>query len=226
MENFGIPSDCPLFSGLSEEEILHVLSCLRAVKRSYKKGTVVLRAGTENPKPGIVLSGRICLEKTDFSGNRTLMTTLSAPSLFGEALIHTKDKTLPADVVAATDAEILFLDAEKLASPCKNCCKEHVRILQNTVVILSEKNKFLTQRLGHITRRTLRGKILAFLSEERTKQHGNEIVIPFSREELAAYLAADRSALSAELSKMQKEGFFTFRKNKFLLHPEKNGFSE
>ena len=41
--------------------------------------------------------------------------------------------------------------------------------------------------------------------------------IPFDRQQMADYLGVDRSALSAELSKMQKEGLLRYRKSDFFL---------
>ncbi len=44
--------------------------------------------------------------------------------------------------------------------------------------------------------------------------------IPFDRQQLADYLGVDRSALSNELSKMQKDGLISFKKNEFTLTSE------
>ena len=48
----------------------------------------------------------------------------------------------------------------------------------------------------------------------------NTFRIPFDREELAAFLCVNRSALSHELSLMEQEGLIQFRKNQFTILPK------
>ncbi len=58
------------------------------------------------------------------------------------------------------------------------------------------------------------GVSLSFESERQKKQ---TFTIPYNRQQLADYLAVDRSALSAELSRMKKDGLIRFEKNCFQL---------
>ena len=51
----------------------------------------------------------------------------------------------------------------------------------------------------------------------------NDFDIPFNRQQLADYLSVDRSALSAELGKMQKEGLLRVKKNLFEIMKESKG---
>ncbi len=217
MKNWDVLHKTALFSDITEAGATTLLTCLSAKEKSFVKGAYVYLMGDENCKPGVVLSGKLYLVKEDCFGNSTLMATLTPGSLFGEALVHTKDKTMPANLFAVTDCRVLFFDYEKIPSPCEKLCPCHTQFLKNLLEVISEKNKFLTQRIGHITKRSLREKICAYLSEERTRQNSDTVVIPYNRRELAEYLAADRSALSAELSRMQKEGMLTYDKNRFVL---------
>ena len=78
----------------------------------------------------------------------------------------------------------------------------------------------------HLSRRTLREKVLSYLGEQAAKQGSREFDIPFDRQKLADYLAADRSALSAVLGKLLREGVLTFRKHHFILHTEDEAVHE
>ena len=49
---------------------------------------------------------------------------------------------------------------------------------------------------------------------EREKE---EFDIPYNRQQLADYLGVDRSAMSNELGKMQKDGLLEVKKNEFVL---------
>ena len=53
--------------------------------------------------------------------------------------------------------------------------------------------------------------------EQLTINNSCEFEIHMNRQELADYLGVDRSALSAELSKMHKEGLITYNHNKFIV---------
>ncbi|MFQ9394553.1 MAG: hypothetical protein ACLR2E_11475 [Lachnospiraceae bacterium] len=56
-----------------------------------------------------------------------------------------------------------------------------------------------------ISKKTLREKILAYLSLQAETQHSRYFESPLGRVELAEYLCADRSALTRELAKMKKK---------------------
>ena len=67
-------------------------------------------------------------------------------------------------------------------------------MLENMVRILAVKNIRLNQKLAFISRRTIRQKLLSYLSEQALEQESRSFSIPFSRQELADFLCADRSA--------------------------------
>lgn len=80
------------------------------------------------------------------------------------------------------------------------------------------KNLNLSARMLHTAPKTIRGRLISYFSQKAAETGGREFTIPFSRQELADYIGVDRSALSAELSKMQNDGILTYRKNEFKLN--------
>ena len=84
-------------------------------------------------------------------------------------------------------------------------------------MLLAQKNVSLVQKLEHITQPSTREKILSYLSEQAMITGRNSFTIPFNREELADYLSVDRSAMSAELSRMKDDKLLEYRKNHFIL---------
>lgn len=85
---------------------------------------------------------------------------------------------------------------------------------------MAQKNIMLTTKIEHLTQKTTRDKILSYLSTEAIKQNSHNFTIPFNRQELADFLSVDRSAMSAELSRMHKDGLIDYNKNKFTLNKE------
>ena len=84
--------------------------------------------------------------------------------------------------------------------------------------IIARRNIELSRRIFHVSPKTIRGKVLAYLSDEAERVGSREFDIPFNRQRLADYLGVDRSALSAELSRMQKAGLIETHRNHFVLN--------
>ena len=98
-----------------------------------------------------------------------------------------------------------------------SACEHHNRIIRNLLAELAEKNLLQNEKLTHMGQRTTRGKLMSYLSAEAQRLGRYEFDIPFSRQQLADYLAVERSGLSLELGKMQKDGLLEFHKNHFVL---------
>jgi CRP-like cAMP-binding protein len=137
--------------------------------------------------------------------------------LFGEAFACAGAENLPVGVMAAEESEILLMNHERMLTSCPSACAFHTALIRNLTRILAEKNVILTQKLEHVTRRTTREKLLSYLSARAKLAKGNVFDIPFSRQELADYLSVERSAMSAELSRMRNEGLLRYKRNHFEL---------
>ena len=76
----------------------------------------------------------------------------------------------------------------------------------------------LLGKLGIISNRSTREKVLAYLSDQAALHGSSAFDIPYTRQELADALYVERSALSHELSRLQKDGYLTFSRKHFELH--------
>lgn len=206
-----------LFAGIEEAEILSMLSCLQAKKRTYKKGEYVLRAGEKLSYITVLAEGLLHIVSDDYWGNRSIINMVSAGEMFGEAYAAPDSGALLNDVVAMEDSTVLFFDIGRILTVCSSACKFHSLVVKNLVYAISEKNRKLVGKLGHIQKRTTREKLMSYLSEEAKKQRSPSFAIPFNRQQLADFLSVDRSAMSAELCKMRDEGLIIFEKNRFTL---------
>jgi CRP-like cAMP-binding protein len=206
-----------LFRGIEEAELQSLLSCLSAKESHYEKGQTIFFNGESIERFGIVLSGEVQIVQDDYYGNRSILARMDTGNLFGESFACAEIKTLPVSVIATTESELLFIDYHRLAVPCARACGFHCRLIQNMLNIVSIKNILLTQKVEFISKRTTREKLLAYLSAEAKRAGSNRFSIPFNRQQLADYLFVERSAMSAELSKLKKSGALTFHKNQFEL---------
>ena len=83
---------------------------------------------------------------------------------------------------------------------------------------LAEKNIGFHKRIEITSKRTTREKLLTYLAITAKREGKAHFEIPFDRQELADYLEVDRSGLSAEISKMRREGILDSKKNSFTLY--------
>ncbi len=207
-----------LFAGVEEEELLPMLSCLQARSECFQKGAYIFRAGEQICGLSILVSGKLHIQKDDYWGNRSIISVVLPGELFGEAYAHPESGAILHDVVAVEESCVVYFDIRRVLTVCQNSCQFHARLVQNLFYVISEKNKFLVQKLGHMSKRTTREKLLSYLSEQSKKQGSANIIIPFNRQQLADFLSVDRSAMSNELCKMRDEGLLSFEKNRFMLY--------
>lgn len=206
-----------LFSGASDEDIEAMLGCLQAKLCTYEKGEYVLREGERVERLMMLVKGELYIQRDDYWGNRSIISMVGVGEMFGEAYAAPESGPLMNDVLAVEDSAVIFLDIGKLLTVCPNGCKFHAMAVKNLFFAISEKNRKLVRKLGYMSRRTTREKLIAYLSEEAKRQNSGSFSIPFNRQQLADFLSVDRSAMSNELCKLRDEGLIEFEKNRFRL---------
>lgn len=207
-----------LFSGISENELTVILSCLNAKKESFPKDTFLLRIGDTVDSIGLVLSGNILIIQEDIWGNRNILSKVGQGQIFAAAYACAPGSVLDVSVVAETSVIAMFLNVKHILNICSSACAYHSRVIRNLLGELAVKNLCFAEKLTHIGQRTTRAKLMSYFSAEAQRLGKYEFDIPFSRQQLADYLAVERSGLSLELGKMRNEGLIDFHKNHFVLN--------
>jgi len=210
-------TDVPLFSGIAEDNLRALLHCLGAYERSYQKGEIIIMDQDHVRHVGIVLRGSVHMLKTDVWGNQTLFSYIAPGALLGEMFAVQRDVSAFVSFVAASDASVLFLDAEHIIHDCPNRCAFHGRLVTNFFDLLGQKGVALMEKIEISSRPRLRDKILAYLSLQAQKQDSRFISLPLNRTELAEYLGANRSAMTRELAAMREDGLLDYDGNFFVL---------
>ena len=199
----------PLFRDIAPADLASLLDCLDARERAYEKGAWLLRRGERTDRLGLVLSGTVHILREDFWGSRSIVGLAGPGEIFAESYALAGEP-LEVSVLAASDARVLFLRVETALTGCG-------QLTRNLTALLAEKNLTLTRKMRHMARRTTREKLLSYLSAQALRSGGPEFDIPMDRQQLADYLAVDRSAMSAVLGRLREEGVLEFRKNHFRL---------
>lgn len=206
-----------LFQGIREHEIEAMLTCLSAEERTYGKDAYIYRAGDVTGRLGVVMEGAVNIIKDDVWGNRKIIENIGGGQIFGETYACLKGEPLMVDVQASERSRILFMDVNRILTTCSSSCDFHNRLIRSLMYVLAGKNLMLTKKMDIITPKSLRERVMVYLSQESVKQGCRTVTVPFNRQQMADYLSVDRSALSGELSKMQKEGVIAYEKNRFTV---------
>lgn len=211
---------CPLFYNIPPEEIEQLLKCLQATIKTFRKSQVIFWAGQAVSHTALVLSGEVQLWEEDILGNRSIHNRFLSGETFGEVYACAKGSLMIASAVAVKPSEILFIDISRILGKhsCVGCY--YGQLLENLLQITANRAQTLSRKVSVLSRRSLREKLLAYLSTQARVAQNCAFSIPYSRQELADYLSVDRSALSKELSKMKEEGLLDYHLNKFHLFPE------
>ena len=122
------------------------------------------------------------------------------------------------DVTANEDCHILFLRIGNLSQLIYARNTWTQKLVTNLLTISAHKNLTLSGRSFHTSPKTIRGRVMAYLNSVSLQKGANEFDIPFDRQQLADYLNLERTALSKELGKMQKDKIISVNRNHFIIH--------
>lgn len=214
---FTVLEGCPLFAGIGREDLRALLDCLGATVMDVKRNQVIFAEGDAARYVGIVLEGSVRIEKVDYYGNRSIMAQAGAGELFAESFACAGAMEMPVSAVAAEDSRVMLVECYRITVGCSNACGFHSRLIANLLQIVAFKNIQLNQKMEITAKRTTREKLMSYLLSQAKLQGSDSFTIPFDRQALADYLQVERSAMSAEISKLRNEGILESTKNHFRL---------
>lgn len=206
----------PLMRNIGEEEFENMRKVHGIRECRYEKGDIIFHAGDRIHEIGIVMDGSVNIENLDLWGSKSILSNVPAGGTFAETYALCREPMM-VDVVAAEESSILFFHVSSLMDSKNERYSWYAKLLVNLLEISMRKNLALSERIFCTAPKTIRGRLLIFLSIQSGKAGSSTFQIPFSRQQLAEYLNLDRSALSKELGKMRNDGLIDFYKNTFKI---------
>ena len=208
---------CPLFEGIRMEDLSAMMGCIGGRTVKVEAGQPVFREGDPATHVGMVLSGAVRLVRDDYYGNRSIVAHIGPAELFGETYACAGVPALPVSVVAEAESQVLLMDCRRITTTCSSACAFHSRIIFNLLRLVATKNLIFDQKIQVTSKRTTRDKLMAYLLSQAKLRGSSSFTIPYDRQALADYLEVDRSGLSAEISKLRREGILESERNRFTL---------
>ena len=211
------PVACRLLKDLGEDGFARICECMHAKELHLRnKETFIVESDPPNCI-GIVVTGAVRLTRQRLDGGRNVLETIQPNDVFGTTYVFRDAPTMGISMSAVGDTTVILLEIEKITHPCHKVCTAHLQFVRNLLTVMSQKTFALKQKLRILSQRTIRARLMLFLQIRAKRAKSNEFEIPFDRQALADFLCVDRSALSAELSKLRKERKVESVKNRFKL---------
>ena len=207
----------PLFDGIGIDNLSALFSCLGARRMRLAKDEPLMRTGEKADRFGIVLSGSLAVATYDADGKRTLIKLICAPESVATAQALSGADVMSVDVEASEDSEVLLFKADRIITPCENACAFHTRLVRNIMRSLAGKTLELNCKIDILSRRATADRLMAYLHAVSNDKGSCEFDIPLDRQGLADYLCVERSALSAEISRLSRAGVISAHKRHFIL---------
>ena len=202
-----------IFSGMDETEVYEALLFLHAEEKPFRKNQLIFHAGKKTSSMGLVLEGSVTIESNDLWGNRTILSHVASGQFFAETYALLKTEPMLVDVRANEKSRILFLNIGNLNNTFESSWQ--AKMIRNLLMISSQKNLVLSGRSFHTASKSIRGRVMSYLNTVSLQKKSTSFDIPFDRQQLADYLNVERSALSKELGRMQRDGIIATRKSHF-----------
>lgn len=216
-EFFGIIMNNPLFTGIGQNDAGSLLHCLNAKVVQFAKGEPVFLEGDKAGFIGLVLDGSIQVVRDDYYGNRTLLTHAETGDLFAEAFSCAGVDAMPVSAYALKTSKVILFDFQKMLTVCSNACRFHNLLISNLLQVVAQKNLLLSRKIQFMSRKTTQEKLMAYLLDQAKQKGSAEFTIPLDRQTLADFLGVERSAMSAELSKLRNSGVLECKGSWFRL---------
>ncbi len=217
---YKVLNKCVLFRDIKKNELGCLMSCLGTKVREYKSGQYIFLAGDKLNYIEVALSGLAEVIKENLAGNKHIIAMLQPSDLFAEGIVCTESRISPVTVRAKQDMEVLLIPYEKIVRTCGRSCTYHIRLIQNMMVVLGEKNSRLNEKIELLTLKGMREKIASYLVNEMNDRKKNSFEIMLNRTQLAEYLNVSRTSMSRELSRMKEDGLIDYSGKKFKILDE------
>ncbi len=200
-----------LFEGFSDAEYEETLAKLK--RKKIKPGVFIAQPGSRLKEMYILLEGKVEVYSLDLQGNKKVVTILGAQELLGESIVLGKKNISPFFVSVISSVHAVVIPFETIQSE-----QLPRRFLYNLLQLLATKNQFLVHKISCLDKGTIEERVFEVLQYYSLEQQSLSITLPFNKTQLAQYLGVHRSALSRDMSKMEKNGIFKNSKNQYYLN--------
>lgn len=206
-----------IFRSASEFECQAMMFCFKTRFKNFDKNQRIVEQGENMEDIVLIVKGGAIVQHIDSLGDISILRRLKKGDLYGLENAYFGQTTFKDSLIATEKTLVLFMNKHRVINPCENRCRRHDIVSKHLAQIVAESNLELMDKLTHMSKKTIRDKLMSYFNSLAHKAGTNYFEIPFNKTELASYLSVDRSAMSTELTRMKEDGLIDFEKRQFHL---------
>ncbi len=222
MEFYNELKNTKIFSSSTEFECQAMMFCFKTRFKTFKKNEHIVSQGDTMEDLVMIVKGGARIEHIDSLGDISIWKKMKQGDVYGLEAGYAGDMHYKDSVIATEKTLVLFMNKHRVLNPCANRCKRHDIVTKHLMQMVAESNIELVEKLTHMSKKTIRDKLLSYFNMLAKKSGTSYFELPFNKTELANYLSVDRSAMSTELSKMKEDGLIDFEHRQFHLIKRKD----
>lgn len=197
---------CPLFAAFTDEELSRLLPKLRLEILTFPQGETVISINDVVDRLFLVVFGRLAEQRALAGAAPHCFGYHKAGDLFGLETYFSTPKRSPVEVVAVENSSVLSFLPDVLESK-----RYFPRFSRASNQILANRAVEATLCIDVLRGTSLREKIMTYFSAMKDKFCSDMFQVPMSYKEMAEYFNVNRSALSRELHRMEREGIIKLK---------------
>ena len=195
-----------LFEYFSREELSDIFGLYSYRIERYSKDTIVYLQNQRCDTLDIILQGEIQIQRIDKSGDILTVSSFFGGDHLGANLLFAKDNTYPMTVISKTPVTLLHIESSLVLG----LCQSHKEFLLKFLQSLSDRTLVLTDKLHTLSTKTIRQRIIDYLTYEYYLQNSLRIKLTMTKKDLSERLGVQRPSLQRELSKMRADGILDY----------------
>lgn len=210
-------ANCPLFNGINDINLKHLLTCLKVKEVRYQAGDLIWSNSDSPDVLGVILTGKAFVKKLNRNGDYTILETLIKNSVFSDKFAFSQTELDCIEIHASEATIVIFISLENVFKRCQKACQHHSQFVMNLMQMIIDKSKTLSQRVELLSNKSIKDKILSYCSLMLNTVDGNTFTLPMSYTNFAEYLCVDRSAMMRELKKLNDKGILAVNKKQITV---------
>lgn len=194
----------PIFNHLNDDEMGEISRA--SVSSSYRKGDMIVHAGTFFQNLFIIHKGRVKIYRISESGKEQLLRILGPGSFMGELALF-GETPITSFAEALEETEICSINKQDINSLILKKPEIAIKVLGEFSRRLENAEKLIEQ-LGHHDIEKRVASILLELASTEKESENNEITIELStsKKDLASLIGTTQETLSRKLTHFQDKG--------------------
>jgi CRP-like cAMP-binding protein len=199
----------PLLYSIKEEELTRLLESNQLSIRKYQRQEIIHFDGEKCNKLEVILEGEVKVERLRETGELFTISEFSDGDILGGNIVFSSRPNYLMNVTAMTDVTMLQIPKSILFE----LLESNTDFLRIFLEYISDTTTILGNKLRNHVSLPLRDNITNYLLRLSKEQSSHIVELKHSKKDIAEMLGCQRTSLSRELSKMERDQLIKVNRN-------------